>query len=432
MSSPNPITSYVNNPTVVYLPRASACLPSMVSIRELLHSQPGSVKFDIFNRILRGESLIIGRNAKGQVHANLNGLHRMATAYMEIKWTAQEGWFIKNLNPSNSLRIGRYYSEGLEIPYNEGISTKSAPAIWISPSMAFQLNLENPFVECLLCMKPESKLIVGQADKENLSNKIDIAEPTALKNHAEIFYHGNLYWIKAIGNPSRTFINGKKLTPNRYYLLRFEDQVLFAANTIIDIQCEAGKQPQPTTIVRDGIIYALIKDPPCLENGTNIFSKHSRGARSDNSEMIAIRDDRPTAAFLKKEASFAQRYLNNNNDPTRLAGFLSIITRKYFMEETNLTQVFDSAPEELKQNWEALVEKFPGQKISLGHFIAIGSGCCRHMASALQLLYQEVGYDSKFPLGKDVDPPGLNGTIVSPPFHASNPTNDALTKTLKF
>lgn len=144
---------------------------------------------------------------------------------------------------------------------------------------------------------------------------------------------------------------------------------------------------QEPIIVRDGVTYSLVANPERLPFGCNIPGLHER-------EIISIRNDDHTLRFIEEgiETVSEHRARFFKRGKTEAEVLFNFVTAhfKYTWEDTE---------EGWHKNWEDLATKYHNLKISLGIFIAERTGCCRHQASALQLLYQEWGLESRLTRG---------------------------------
>lgn len=150
-------------------------------------------------------------------------------------------------------------------------------------------------------------------------------------------------------------------------------------------QVRAAKQ-EPI-IVRDGIKYSLVANPERLPFGSNIPGLHER-------EIISIRKDDHTLRFIEEGietvSEHRARFFKRGKTEAEVLFNFATAHFKYTWEDTE---------EGWHKNWEDLATKYHNLKISLGIFIAERTGCCRHQASALQLLYQEWGLESRLTRG---------------------------------
>ncbi|MFA6170729.1 MAG: protein phosphatase 2C domain-containing protein [Candidatus Margulisiibacteriota bacterium] len=156
---------------------------------------------------------------------------------------------------------------------------------------------------------------------------------------------------------------------------------------------------------RNGVDYINANNPERLDYGVNIPGQNE-GAR----EVIAIRRDEATEEFL---AEMTRAMVPNNSlvrtfwqkitglfggEPAKAIVSpqkrLFALVHEYFNEE------WDDTETGWQSFWRRAEESFKGEKYSLGNFLQAHSGCGRHQAAALQLAYQELGYNSRFKRGQ--------------------------------
>lgn len=132
--------------------------------------------------------------------------------------------------------------------------------------------------------------------------------------------------------------------------------------------------------LRDGIGYFRLRDPSYLGFGMNI-----PGRKSADREIIAIRKDPETENFLAEvKGEFSGKKLS-----ARAAKRLCKFVRACF------TETFEDS----QKGWEGIAERYRSFKVSLGYFLGIHSGCCRHQAAALVLACQELNFPARYVRG---------------------------------
>jgi hypothetical protein len=185
--------------------------------------------------------------------------------------------------------------------------------------------------------------------------------------------------VAATGQPMKAEIN-------HWYPIKAGNN-LKINNLIVDFYLPTTADQIPVTQPKLG----PVPDPERLPFGCNIPGLSER-------EIISIRDDDRTRRFIEEgiDAVSEHRTRFFKRGKTEAEVLFNFVTAhfKYTWEDTD---------EGWHKNWEDLAAKYHNLKISLGIFIAERTGCCRHQAAALQLLYQEWGLESRF----------VRGTIIS-------------------
>lgn len=172
-------------------------------------------------------------------------------------------------------------------------------------------------------------------------------------------------------------------------------------------QKEPAHKPVITSRVidRDGVAYIGSNNPERLTFGMNI-----PGQNGVAREVIAVRRDEATEEFLN-EMTRAMVPVKSTLQTiwkkiTRLIGGekaeaevcpqkkIFDLVREYFGEE------WDDTVNGWQSFWRRAEYSFKGEKYSLGNFLQAHSGCGRHQAVALQIAYQELGYNSRFKRGQ--------------------------------
>ena len=143
----------------------------------------------------------------------------------------------------------------------------------------------------------------------------------------------------------------------------------------------------PNVKYRNGLVYTIVSNPERLVSGCNIPGSHTR-------EIISVRDDQETRDFIEQGMITAAQHR------TRVFKWGKSEAESLFSYTTShFKYTWEDTDEGWRTTWEALAKKYHDLKVSLGIFIAERTGCCRHQATALQLLYQEWSLESRFVRG---------------------------------
>ena len=242
-----------------------------------------------------------------------------------------------------------------------------------------------------------ARLTIGR----RLDNNIIIYDPEVSRLHAVIGYDGDKLWLIVHGQHRGVFLNRQKIDPGTMVIINPGDKL------------EIGQIREHTVVLnitsrlvdRDGVPYLLVNNPEVLTYGMNI-----PGHNGVDREVIAIRQDAATEAFLdevvaqivpnRSTIGSIRRFFEGLIGPNKLDVSVSPQKKIFDFVSAYFNEDWDDSVSGWQSFWRRAEENYKGEKYSLGNFLQARSGCGRHKAAALQLAYQELGFNSRFLRGQ--------------------------------